>query len=162
MARLNRKKKLESLQREKARLLQEQAKHKESRALIGEWKTLSAEIKAMPEGDPEFYPKVTRLISILSRIERLAGERITEIPDWHEWVGDLRAIFTQRSEGVRQLKRTMRMAEHKVDQEARDSVRQTGTMCAVCRHRQAQTQAYGVWLCKRCARGLDELPKGRA
>jgi len=156
MARVNRKKRLAHLHRALARKNQERARILEGKALLQEWK------KIRELSDEEIGDNAGYIFSILARIERLAREIGDLPPEIEQWFQGIKAERASLKADEAAQVRAIRMALNKRIQLRAEQVIPTGTICSVCRHRAAQTQAYGVWLCKRCARGLDELPKGRA
>ena len=105
----------------------------------------------------EFVLMTPRLNAELRRAERLAGMKIT--PEFQATAKLASSLSNLVMETKGKILREHRLEVHSKRQ---PDVLMAGTKCAVCNRRQAQTQVYNVWLCKRCARGLDELPKGRA
>jgi len=155
MARVNRKKRLAHLHRAIANKRQQRAKLDEMKALIQEFYSFH------DLSDDEVGEKASYILSILSRIDRLAKETGHTTPEFEEWVQGVRDERASLKSDEAAAVRAIRIALNRRLSQRADQVVPTGTICSVCNHRQAQTQAYGVWLCKRCARGLDELPKGR-
>jgi hypothetical protein len=159
---MNEKKRREHLRRAIANKNQDKAKLNETRVLIARFSELSTQLTDVGENTPEAHQLISQIMSIISRIERVAGESATSIPGWHEWITELRANAGVLNQSRQELERTIRMAEKAAGKEKAASIVMAGTMCSVCTHRQAQVQINDLWLCKRCARGLGELPKGRA
>jgi len=155
VGRLNNRKRIAHLNRAIANKKQQRARLEEIEALIQEFYSFH------DLSDDEMHKKAPYILSLLSRIERLAKESGHSTPEFEAYIREIRDERNSIKADEAEMVRALKMFINKQVQLRAEQVVPTGTVCSVCRHRPAQTQAYGVWLCKRCARGLDELPKGR-